>query len=249
MKILKRILVAFSVTLVVIGFFVSQNKGFAEENPQKITDTVNIPEADTVRPLPNVSAKAEADTAAVSPEDTVSRSNILLDKSNKNGFSIFTILRGLLGMFVLVIIAWLFSKDRKAVDWLVVGKGLFIQLVLALSILYIPVVADFFDFVGKIFVKILDFTQAGSEFLFGPLVNQDKIGYIFVFQILPTIVFFSALTSVLFYFGVIQLVVKGLAWVMVKALKISGAESLSVAGNIFIGQTESPLMIKKYYLI
>ena len=246
MKILKRILVVFSVTLVVIGFFVSQNRSFAVDNQQKITDTINIPEADTIRPLPNVSPKVEEDTAAVSPEDTVSRSNILLDKSNKSGFSIFTILRGLLGMFVLVIIAWLFSKDRKAVDWLVVGKGLFIQLVLALSILYIPVVADFFDFVGKIFVKILDFTQAGSEFLFGPLVNQDKIGYIFVFQILPTIVFFSALTSVLFYFGVIQIVVKGLAWVMVKALKISGAESLSVAGNIFIGQTESPLMIKKY---
>ena len=99
---------------------------------------------------------------------------------------------------------------------------------------------------GKIFVKILDFTQAGSEFLLGGLVNADTFGFIFLFQILPTIIFFSALTSVLFYLGVIQYVVKGMAWVLTKLLGISGAESLSVAGNIFLGQTEAPLMIKAY---
>jgi CNT family concentrative nucleoside transporter len=247
MKLMKRFLVGFSIVLIVTGFFVSQNKSYAEETSKKVADSTQTQQIDTTaRPAPDVSPDASADTSAVAPEDTVSKSNILLDKSKNGGFSILTVLRGLLGMFVLIVIAWLFSRDRKAIDWRVVGKGLLIQLVLALSILYIPVVADVFDFIGQIFVKILDFTKAGSEFLFGPLVNQDKIGYIFVFQILPTIVFFSALTSVLFYFGVIQLVVKGLAWLMIKALKISGAESLSVAGNIFIGQTESPLMIKKY---
>jgi len=243
---MKKILVVFSIILVSTGFFVSKNQSYAGKNETTHSANNQVEQADTAAVTPDVSPEPEKDTATVSPQDTVSRSNILLDKSKNGGFSLLTILRGLLGMGVLIIIAWLFSRDRKAVDWLVVGKGLLIQLILALSILYIPVVADMFDFIGKIFVKVLDFTQAGSEFLFGPLINQDKVGYIFVFQILPTIVFFSALTSVLFYLGVIQVVVKGLAWLMIKALKISGAESLSVAGNIFIGQTESPLMIKKY---
>ncbi len=174
------------------------------------------------------------------------RSNILLDKGDNGGFTIMSLLRGLLGLAVLIFISWLFSINRRGIDWAVVAKGLAIQIILALSILYIPAVASVFDFVGQIFVKILDFTEAGSEFLFGPLLNQDSIGYIFAFQILPTIIFFSALTSVLFYLGVIQVVVKGLAWVMTKALKLSGMEGLSLAGNIFLGQTESPLMIKAY---
>src|SRR5690606_8442106 len=103
-----------------------------------------------------------------------------------------------------------------------------------------------FEFFGQIFVKILDFTKAGSEFLLGDLMNADTYGFIFLFQVLPTIIFFSALTSLLFYWGIIQKVVYGLAWLFTKALKISGAEALSVAGNIFLGQTESPLMIKAY---
>ena len=243
---MKKILVVFSIILVSTGFLVSKNQSYAGQNETKHSDSTLVEQTDTSAAIPDTSTDTKKDTANASSKDTVSRSNILLDKSKNGGFSILTILRGLLGMGVLIIIAWLFSRDRRAVDWLVVGKGLLIQLILALSILYIPVVADVFDFIGKIFVKVLDFTQAGSEFLFGPLINQDKVGYIFVFQILPTIVFFSALTSVLFYLGVIQVVVKGLAWLMIKALKISGAESLSVAGNIFIGQTESPLMIKKY---
>jgi CNT family concentrative nucleoside transporter len=112
--------------------------------------------------------------------------------------------------------------------------------------LYVPVVRTTFEFFGQIFVKILDFTKAGSEFLLGDLMNAETYGFIFLFQVLPTIIFFSALTSLLFYWGIIQKVVYGLAWVFTKALKISGAEALSVAGNIFLGQTESPLMIKAY---
>ncbi|MGC9331837.1 MAG: NupC/NupG family nucleoside CNT transporter [Bacteroidales bacterium] len=162
------------------------------------------------------------------------------------GFSIVGLLRGLLGMVFLLFIAWLFSTNRKAVSWRVVLVGLAIQAGLAISILKVPFVKTFFEFVGQIFVKILQFSQDGAEFLLGGLMNSETYGYIFAFQILPTIIFFSALTSVLFYLGIIQKVVYFLAWLLTKALKISGAESLSVAGNIFLGQTESPLMIKAY---
>ncbi|MDA3820202.1 MAG: hypothetical protein PF590_07075, partial [Candidatus Delongbacteria bacterium] len=162
------------------------------------------------------------------------------------GFSIMGLLRGLLGMVVLLFIAWLFSTNRKAVSWRVVLIGLAIQGGLAISILKVSFVKTFFEFVGQVFVKILQFSQDGAEFLLGGLMDSETYGYIFAFQILPTIIFFSALTSVLFYAGIIQKVVYGLAWLLTKALKISGAESLSVAGNIFIGQTESPLMIKAY---
>ncbi len=162
------------------------------------------------------------------------------------GFSLMSLLRGLLGMLVLVFIAWIFSTDRKKVSWRVVGIGLGAQVLLAIGVLKVPFIQAIFEFVGKIFVKILNFSGSGAEFLLGGLMDVNTYGYIFAFQILPTIIFFSALTSVLFYLGIIQKVVYGLAWVMTKAMKISGAESLSVAGNIFLGQTESPLMIKAY---
>lgn len=163
-------------------------------------------------------------------------------------FSLMTVFRGLIGMAVIIGIAWLFSSNRKAISWRVVVTGLVIQLALALSILYVPFVQLFFDFVGRGFVKILSFTDAGTSFLFksfgagvieSPLLN-------FAVTILPTIIFFSALTSVLFYFGIIQKVVYVLALGLTKLMRLSGAESLSVAGNIFLGQTESPLMIKAY---
>lgn len=160
--------------------------------------------------------------------------------------SFMSVLRGLLGIATLLAIAWLFSKDRKAISWKVVGIGLALQLILAGGILYVPFVQAIFEFFGKIFITILDFTKAGSDFLLGDLMNTTKTGYIFAFQVLPTIIFFSALTSLLFYLGVIQKVVYALAWVMTKLMNISGMESLSVAGNIFLGQTEAPLMIKEY---
>ncbi len=163
-----------------------------------------------------------------------------------NGFSMITLLRGLLGIIFLIFLAWVFSADRRAVSWRVVVTGLAIQIGIALGILFIPFVESFFEIVGGIFVVILDFTKIGTTFLFNDLMDIKKIGYIFALQILPTIIFFSALTSVLFYLGIIQKVVWGMAWLMTKALRISGAESLSVAGNIFLGQTESPLMIKAY---
>lgn len=163
------------------------------------------------------------------------------------GFSFTSLWRGALGMIVLLIIAFLFSSNRRAIDWKTVGLGLAFQLVIAIGVLKVPFVQKAFEFVGAIFVKVLDFTRAGSEFLFSGLVSDmSSFGFIFAFQVLPTIIFFSALTSLLFYLGVIQWIVKGLAWLLSKVLKISGAESLSVAGNIFLGQTEAPLLIKAY---
>jgi CNT family concentrative nucleoside transporter len=152
----------------------------------------------------------------------------------------------LLGLVSIIALAWLFSAKRKQVDWKVVAIGLTFQFVLALAILYVPWVQMGFEAVGKVFVKVLDFTRIGSEFLFRDLMNVQSFGFIFALQILPTIIFFSALTSVLFYLGVIQKVVYVLAWALNKTMKLSGAESLSTAGNIFLGQTEAPLMVKAY---
>ncbi|RYC51139.1 NupC/NupG family nucleoside CNT transporter [Flagellimonas olearia] len=163
------------------------------------------------------------------------------------GFSFHTLWRGALGMAVLIFISFLFSSNRKAINWKTVGIGLALQLLIAVGVLKVSFVQYAFEKVGEVFVSILDFTRAGSQFLFeGLVVDMDTFGYIFAFQVLPTIIFFSALTSVLFYLGVIQKVVKAMAWLLSKSLGISGAESLSVAGNIFLGQTEAPLLIKAY---
>ncbi|HET8885928.1 MAG TPA: nucleoside transporter C-terminal domain-containing protein [Salinimicrobium sp.] len=162
------------------------------------------------------------------------------------GISFQSLWRGVLGMVILILIAFLCSSNRKAINWKTVGLGLAAQLLLAIGVLKITFVQNIFEFVGKIFVLILNFTAAGSEFLLGGMMDVDSFGFIFLFQVLPTIIFFSALTSVLFYVGLIQIVVKGMAMVLSKLLGISGPESLSVAGNIFLGQTEAPLMIKAY---
>ncbi|WP_295831063.1 nucleoside transporter C-terminal domain-containing protein [uncultured Winogradskyella sp.] len=181
---------------------------------------------------------------------------IVLDNTDKNsevnpiipsqGFSLDSLWRGVLGMVTLIFIAFLFSSNRKAINWKTVGIGLAFQLVIAVGVLKVEFVKSGFEYVGQGFIAILGFTQAGSEFLFGGMLDIDSFGYIFAFQVLPTIIFFSALTSVLFYLGIIQKIVKGMGWLLTKVLGISGAESLSVAGNIFLGQTEAPLLIKAY---
>ena len=163
------------------------------------------------------------------------------------GFSMNSLWRGVLGMFVLLIISFLFSANRRAVDWRKVGIGLSIQLIIAIGVLKVNFIQTIFNFIGSIFIEILEYTKAGSEFLFAGMISDiDKFGYIFAFQVLPTIIFFSALTSLLFYLGVIQWLVKILAKILSRFLGISGMESLSVAGNIFLGQTEAPLLIKAY---
>jgi CNT family concentrative nucleoside transporter len=163
------------------------------------------------------------------------------------GFSFKSLWRGVLGMISLIFIAFLFSSNRKAINWKTVGIGLAFQLIIAIGVLKVPFIQSAFESVGGVFISILDFTRAGSKFLFeGLVVDMDTFGFIFAFQVLPTIIFFSALTSVLFYLGIIQKAVKLMAMLLTKLLKISGAESLSVAGNIFLGQTEAPLLIKAY---
>ncbi len=167
---------------------------------------------------------------------------------SSQGFTLNSLFRGLLGMFVLILISFLLSSNRKAINWRTVGLGLGAQIILAIGVLKVPFVQSFFEWVGSLFIAVLDFTMEGTKFLFAAF-STGKIEaplVTFAISILPTVIFFSALTSVLFYLGIIQRVVKGLAWLLSKLLQVSGAESLSVAGNIFLGQTESPLMIKAY---
>ena len=162
------------------------------------------------------------------------------------GVSLVSLTRGLMGMLVLILIAYTFSNDRKNISWKTVGIGLLIQVVIAISVIKISSVKSFFEHISGFFVNILDYTQAGTQMLLGEFASVDKYGFIFIFQALPIIIFFSAITSLLYYFGIIQKVVIGLAWGLRKLLGISGAESLAVAGNIFLGQTEAPLLIKAY---
>lgn len=162
------------------------------------------------------------------------------------GFTFQSFWRGAIGMISLLLIAILFSANRRAIPWRTVGLGLAFQLFIAIGVLRVEFIKNGFEAVGQVFVNVLDYTRSGSEFLFGGMMDVTSFGFIFAFQVLPTIIFFSALTSVLFYFGIIQVVVRGMGWLLTKLLKISGAESLSVAGNIFLGQTEAPLLIKAY---
>lgn len=174
--------------------------------------------------------------------------DVTSDIIKSQGFSVESLLRGAMGMVVLLAIAFFLSTNRKAINWRTVIFGLTAQLVLAISVLKIDFVQDVFRWIGNLFLAVLDFTMKGTEFLFAAFSTGkiDSSLDTFAVSILPTIIFFSALTSLLFYMGVIQKVVKGLAWLLTKVLQVSGAESLSVAGNIFLGQTEAPLMIKAY---
>ena len=167
-----------------------------------------------------------------------------------SGFTTEGLLRGILGITFLIFITYLLSNNKKAINWKTTFAGLILQLILAFGVLKISWVKMIFEGAGKVFIKILDFTQEGTKFLFAELgsnpATMDSAYSNFIVVILPTVIFFSALTSVLFYLGIIQKVVKFLALLLSKILGISGPESLSVAGNIFLGQTESPLMIKAY---
>ncbi len=158
------------------------------------------------------------------------------------------ILRGLLGIAFLLALGWLLSEKRKSISWPLIAKGLVLQLLLAILILKVPFFSDVFAYISKGFVRIISFTDFGSDFLFRNFTDGEvKPGLLnFAFRILPTIVFFSALTALLYYLNVLQKVVFAFAWIMKYTLKLSGAESLSAAGNIFLGQTESPLLIRPY---
>ena len=162
------------------------------------------------------------------------------------GLSLISLSRGVFGMFFLIFIAYLFSNNRKAIVWKTVGIGLIIQVFIAIGVLKINFVKGLFETIGGFFIKVLEYTGEGTKMLLGEFGNTETYGFVFVFQALPVIIFFSALSSILYYFGIIQKLVGFLAWGLTKIFKVSGAESLSVAGNIFLGQTEAPLLIKAY---
>ncbi len=165
----------------------------------------------------------------------------------EGGITLMAIGRGILGLITLILLLYLFSNNRKIIQWKLVATGLTLQIIFAIGVLKVNLVKDIFEIFGNFFVVILSFTQEGSRFVFGDLVNPGgSMGFVFAFQILPTIIFFSALTSLLFYLGFLQKIVYGLAWIMSKTMKLSGAESLAAAGNIFLGQTEAPLLVKPY---
>ncbi len=220
-------------------FFVSILFSIALLYHLSVSAQIVVPDsASTIAP----SALIQADTT----QQVLDKSVLLLNQAQSWEFNFMAILRGVLGMAVLLLLGWLLSSNRKAIQWKNILFALIFQILLAISILNFGAVRWIFEFFGKIFVVILDFTKAGTNFLFEGFLDIDKYGYVFAFQVLPTIIFFSALTSLLFYFGIIQVVVKGLAYVFSRLMGLSGAEALSVAGNIFLGQTESPLMIKAY---
>ncbi|MBN8265557.1 MAG: NupC/NupG family nucleoside CNT transporter, partial [Xanthomonadales bacterium] len=153
---------------------------------------------------------------------------------------------GLFGLAVLVGIAWLFSNNRKAVDWRLVATGIVLQVGFAALVLLVPGGRNVFDWLSKAFVRVLGFVGEGSNFIFGSLMDIPKNGFIFAFQVLPTIIFFSALMGVLYHLGVMQAIVRAMAWAITKVMRVSGAETTSVCASVFIGQTEAPLTVRPY---
>lgn len=154
-------------------------------------------------------------------------------------------LRGVLGLGVLVLVAFVFSSSRKKIDWRLVGIGITLQLIFGFLITQVPFVKAGFALLSEGFVKFLSFSRDGAAFIFGDLAG-DGFGFIFAFQVLPTIIFFSTVSAGLYYLGILQKVVFGIAWIMARTMRLSGPESLSTAGNIFLGQTEAPLLVRPF---
>jgi len=154
-------------------------------------------------------------------------------------------LRGVFGLAVIVLVAFIFSSNKKRIDWRLVGIGILLQLVFGFLITKVPIVATGFGLLSEAFVKFLSFSRDGAAFIFGDLAG-DGFGFIFAFQVLPTIIFFSTVSAGLYYLGILQKVVFGIAWVMARTMRLSGPESLSAAGNIFLGQTEAPLLVRPF---
>ncbi|WP_439487248.1 NupC/NupG family nucleoside CNT transporter [Algoriphagus sp.] len=154
-------------------------------------------------------------------------------------------LRGVFGLAVIVLVAFIFSSNRKRIDWRLVGIGILLQLVFGFLITQVPLVESAFAMVSRGFVKFLSFSRDGAAFIFGDLAG-DSYGFIFAFQVLPTIIFFSTVSAGLYYLGILQKIVFGIAWVMARTMRLSGPESLSAAGNIFLGQTEAPLLVRPF---
>lgn len=163
----------------------------------------------------------------------------------QSGISLESLLRGILGIITVLAVAYALSYNRKRIDWKLIGGGLFMQLIFALAVLYIPFIGTALELMGKAFIKLMDFTQAGVGFLLGPYATKSN-GFIFLIHSLPIVIFFSALVSLFYHWGIIQRVVGAFSWLLRKFMNISGAEGLVTSGNIFMGMTESPVLIKNY---
>lgn len=163
----------------------------------------------------------------------------------EGGFGLISLLRGILGIITIVAVAYALSYDRKRIDWKLVGGGLLMQIVFALAVLYVPFIGGLLEGLGKIFVKLMDFTDAGLSFLLGPYASKSN-GFSFLIHSLPIVIFFSALVSMFYHWGIIQRVVGAFSWLLRKFMNISGSEGLVASGNIFMGMTESPVLIKNY---
>ena len=155
-------------------------------------------------------------------------------------------IRAIIGLIFLLVIAFLFSTRRKSIDWRLVGTGILLQILFGLLITQVTFAKVAFSWLSKQFVVLLSFSKEGAAFLFGNLLDSESLGFIFALQVLPTVIFFSTLTAGLYYLGILQYVVKGIAWVMSRTMKLSGAEALSTAGNIFLGQTEAPMLVRPF---
>lgn len=223
---MKQILLTFIVLFLGLTPLTAQEQNINQDNQSVVVNTV---ENNAVND--NIS---ETESANQSQYDS-------------KGFSLSGLVRGFIGVTFLLGICFLLSRNRKAIDWKLVITGLALQIIFALLVLKVDFVADVFDWVSKKIVSFLALSDKGAEFLFGNLVtDMNTFGYIFAFKVLPTIIFFSAFTSVLYYLGILQKIVWVFAWVMSKTMRLSGAESLAAAANIFIGQTEAPLVVKPY---
>jgi CNT family concentrative nucleoside transporter len=183
--------------------------------------------------------------------DTVSTDgaepDFAIDPSKGFGFTWTSFYRGMIGIVFIIGLCFLLSSHKRKVDWRLVGTGLGLQILFAVLVLKVPAVAFVFDWVSNKVVDFLNISEAGADFVFGSLIDANSsLGYIFAFKVLPTIIFFSAFTSLLYYLGILQRIVFVFAWVMSKTMRLSGSESLAAAANIFIGQTEAPLVVKPY---
>lgn len=237
----KKLSVVLFLALVLIGAYIVIGQQVSESSLSDINVDSIVSESQTA-----VSYDSMSNAGPVLKEETAILQENEPTLIPSKGFGLESLGRGLIGLISILALAFIMSTNRRAISWRVVIIGLLMQVFIAILVLRVDAVENVIEFIGKLFVKVLDFTESGSNFLFGGLMDTETYGFIFAFQILPTIIFFSALTSLLFYWGVIQKIVFVLAWVLTKTLKISGAESLSAAGNIFLGQTESPLLIKEY---
>lgn len=222
--------------------FIHLSKGNWTSNADKIL-LINDKDSASLRVLSFSETK-------ISFEDGNGVVSHFLESSSRNnlGLSFESGLRGFIGLIFILLVAVALSKDRKAINWSLVIKGMLLQLALAILILKLPFVEGFFDFLSRGFTKVIYMAHDGASFLFSSVITGELSPLVlnFVTWILPSVIFFSALSSLLYYWGILQKFVFGMAWVMHRLMGLSGAESVAAAGNVFLGQTEAPLLVKPY---